>query len=76
MEEVGSAWFICVNSTADCEQDGVFFFVFPQLCTARSLLRSSIPVLLRLNEKAAAALKERDQCVLARDQAVEDREQV
>lgn len=55
---------------------GVFFVVFLQLCTARGLLRNSVPMLLRLNEKAAAALKERDQCVLARDQAVEDREQV
>lgn len=33
-------------------------------------------MLLQLNEKAAAALEERDECALARDQAVEDREQV
>ncbi len=33
-------------------------------------------MLLKLNEKAAAALKERDEHLSAREQAVEEREQV
>ncbi|TWW58738.1 hypothetical protein D4764_06G0002680 [Takifugu flavidus] len=47
-----------------------------ELCRVRGLLQKAVPMLQQLNEKAAAALKERDECTLARDQAVEDREQV
>lgn len=50
--------------------------VFSQLCTVRGLLQKTAPILLKLNEKAAAALKERDEHICARDQAVEEREQV
>lgn len=59
------------------EQDvsGVLF-ILSQLCTVRGHLKKTVPILLKLNEKAAVALKERDQCVSVRDQAVEDREQV
>lgn len=42
----------------------------------RSLLHKTAPMLLKLNEKAAAALRERDEHISARDQAVEEREQV
>lgn len=52
------------------------FLSFSQLCTVRGLLRRTVPMLLQLNEKAAVALKERDECMSARDRAVEDREQV
>eukprot|EP00066_Takifugu_rubripes_P021950 XP_011611216.1 PREDICTED: uncharacterized protein LOC105417693 [Takifugu rubripes] len=47
-----------------------------ELCRVRGLLQKAVPMLQQLNEKAAAALKERDECTLARDQAVEDREQM
>ncbi|XP_029299355.1 sperm-associated antigen 5 [Cottoperca gobio] len=47
-----------------------------ELCTVRSLLQKSAPTLLKLNEKAAAALRERDEHLYARDQAVEEREQI
>lgn len=78
MKEVGPARFRCVNSTVPrCEQDVLgFFLIFLQLCRVRELLQKAVLALLQLNEKAAAAVKERDECVLARDQAVEDREQV
>lgn len=52
------------------------FFISSQLCTVRALLQKSVPMLLRLNEKAAVALEERDECLSARDQAVADRQQV
>ncbi|XP_063324658.1 sperm-associated antigen 5-like isoform X1 [Pelmatolapia mariae] len=42
----------------------------------RSLLQKTAPMLLKLNEKAAAALRERDEHISARDQAVEEREQI
>lgn len=59
------------------EQDvSSIIFIFPQLCTVRGLLQKTAPMLLQLNEKAAVALKERDECLSARDQAIEDREQV
>lgn len=74
MEDVRSAPFICVVST---EQDvSSIIFIFSQLCTVRGLLQKTVPMLLQLNEKAAVALKERDECMSARDQAAEDREQV
>lgn len=74
MEDVRSAPFICVVST---EQDvSSIIFILSQLCTVRGLLQKTVPMLLHLNEKAAVALKERDECMSARDQAVEDREQV
>ncbi|XP_038569125.1 sperm-associated antigen 5 [Micropterus salmoides] len=47
-----------------------------ELCTVRGLLQKTAPILLKLNEKAAAALKERDEHICARDQAVEEREQI
>lgn len=47
-----------------------------QLRTARNLLQKTAPILLTLNEKAAAALQERDQHICARDRAVQEREQV
>lgn len=74
MKDVRSPLFICVVST---EQDvSSIIFIFSQLCTVRGLLQKTAPMLLQLNEKAAVALKERDECMSARDQAVEDREQV
>lgn len=74
MENVGSAGLICVDST---EQDmSSIIFIFSQLCTARGLLQKTVPMILQLNERADVALKERDECISARDQAVEDREQV
>ncbi|XP_040892911.1 sperm-associated antigen 5 [Toxotes jaculatrix] len=47
-----------------------------ELCTVRGFLQKTAPMLLKLNEKAAAALKERDEHISARDQAVEEREQI
>uniref|UniRef100_A0A668UWP0 Sperm associated antigen 5 n=1 Tax=Oreochromis aureus TaxID=47969 RepID=A0A668UWP0_OREAU len=47
-----------------------------KLFMIRSLLQKTAPMLLKLNEKAAAALRERDEHISARDQAVEEREQV
>uniref|UniRef100_A0A667ZWQ4 Si:dkey-25o16.4 n=1 Tax=Myripristis murdjan TaxID=586833 RepID=A0A667ZWQ4_9TELE len=47
-----------------------------QLHTVWGLLQRTAPVLLKLNEKAAAALTERDQHASARDHAVEEREQI
>ncbi|KAK9540510.1 hypothetical protein VZT92_002957 [Zoarces viviparus] len=47
-----------------------------ELCRVRALLQKTSPVLLKLNEKAAAALRERDGHLAARDQAVEEREQI
>uniref|UniRef100_A0A8C3FZJ9 Si:dkey-25o16.4 n=1 Tax=Cyclopterus lumpus TaxID=8103 RepID=A0A8C3FZJ9_CYCLU len=47
-----------------------------QLCTTRALLQKTTPMLLKLNEKAASALRERDGHLSARDQAVEEREQI
>ncbi|XP_071360634.1 sperm-associated antigen 5 isoform X2 [Trachinotus anak] len=47
-----------------------------ELCTVRGLLQKTAPMLLKLNEKAAAALRERDEHVSSRDQAVEEREQI
>ncbi|XP_037329062.2 sperm-associated antigen 5 isoform X2 [Pungitius pungitius] len=45
------------------------------LRTVRGLLQKTAPMLLSLNERAAAALRERDDHLAARDQAVEEREQ-
>ncbi|XP_076585034.1 sperm-associated antigen 5 [Chaetodon auriga] len=47
-----------------------------ELCTVRGLLQKTAPLLLQLNEKAAVALRERDEHISARDQAVEEREQI
>ncbi|XP_042340237.1 sperm-associated antigen 5 [Plectropomus leopardus] len=47
-----------------------------ELRTVRGLLQKTAPILLKLNEKAAAALRERDEHLSARDQAVEEREQI
>ncbi|XP_029909614.1 sperm-associated antigen 5 isoform X2 [Myripristis murdjan] len=47
-----------------------------ELHTVWGLLQRTAPVLLKLNEKAAAALTERDQHASARDHAVEEREQI
>ncbi|KAM4751507.1 sperm-associated antigen 5 [Anableps anableps] len=47
-----------------------------ELCTVRSLLQKTAPTLLLLNEKAAVALKERDEHRSARERAVEEREQI
>ncbi|XP_073338782.1 sperm-associated antigen 5 [Pagrus major] len=47
-----------------------------ELCTVRGLLQKTAPILLKLNEKAAAALRERDEHITARDQAIEEREQM
>ncbi|KAM7009700.1 sperm-associated antigen 5 [Tautogolabrus adspersus] len=47
-----------------------------ELCTVRGLLQRAAPLLLKLNEKAAAALRERDVHLSERDQAVEEREQI
>ncbi|XP_006787132.1 sperm-associated antigen 5 [Neolamprologus brichardi] len=47
-----------------------------ELFMVRSLLHKTAPMLLKLNEKAAAALRERDEHISARDQAVEEREQI
>uniref|UniRef100_A0A3Q3MKZ5 Si:dkey-25o16.4 n=1 Tax=Labrus bergylta TaxID=56723 RepID=A0A3Q3MKZ5_9LABR len=42
----------------------------------QGLLQRAAPLLLKLNEKAAAALRERDEHIAERDQAVEEREQI
>ncbi|KAM8879304.1 sperm-associated antigen 5 isoform 1-T2 [Spinachia spinachia] len=42
----------------------------------RGLLQKTAPLLLSLNERAAAALRERDEHLAARDQAVGEREQI
>ncbi|XP_068177210.1 sperm-associated antigen 5 [Antennarius striatus] len=47
-----------------------------ELCTVRGLLQKATPMLLRLNEKAAAALRERDEHITARVQVMEEKEQV
>ncbi|XP_070684359.1 sperm-associated antigen 5 [Pempheris klunzingeri] len=47
-----------------------------ELCTVRGFLQKTAPMLLKLNEKAAAALRERDEHISERDQAVEEREQI
>ncbi|XP_053275221.1 sperm-associated antigen 5 [Pleuronectes platessa] len=47
-----------------------------ELCTVRGFLQKTAPMLLKLNDKAAAALRERDEHCSARDQAVEEREQI
>ncbi|XP_018517099.1 sperm-associated antigen 5 [Lates calcarifer] len=47
-----------------------------ELCTVRGFLQKTLPLLLKLNEKAASALRERDEHISARDQAVEEREQI
>ncbi|XP_030004690.1 sperm-associated antigen 5 [Sphaeramia orbicularis] len=46
------------------------------LCTVRGLVQKTAPLLLTLNEKAAAALRERDEHIAALDQAVEERQQI
>lgn len=56
---------------ADC-----FAWLSSQLCTVRGLLQKTAPMLLKLNEKAATALRERDEHLSAREQAIEEREQV
>ncbi|KAI3353100.1 hypothetical protein L3Q82_019669, partial [Scortum barcoo] len=47
-----------------------------ELCTVRGLLQKTAPILLKLNEKAASALRERDEHISARDRAIEEREQI
>ncbi|XP_035039410.2 sperm-associated antigen 5 [Hippoglossus stenolepis] len=47
-----------------------------ELCTVRGFLQKTAPMLLKLNDKAAAALRERDEHFSARDQAVEEKEQI
>ncbi|XP_038134523.1 sperm-associated antigen 5 [Cyprinodon tularosa] len=47
-----------------------------ELCTVRSLLKKTSPILVLLKDKAAAALRERDQHCSAREQAIEEREQM
>ncbi|MED6293820.1 hypothetical protein CHARACLAT_014578, partial [Characodon lateralis] len=47
-----------------------------ELCTVRSLLQETTPTLAQLNEKAATALRERDEHCSARERAVEEREQI
>lgn len=39
-------------------------------------MQKTAPILLMLNEKAAAAVRERDEHISARNQAFEEREQV
>ncbi|XP_013863232.1 sperm-associated antigen 5 [Austrofundulus limnaeus] len=47
-----------------------------ELHSVRILLQKTAPILFLLNEKTAAALRERDEHRSARDRAVEDREQI
>ncbi|KAM9399859.1 uncharacterized protein ACWYII_031817 isoform 1-T2 [Salvelinus alpinus] len=47
-----------------------------ELKTARRLLQRTTPILVKLNEKAANAIGERDQHLSERDQTVEEREQI
>ncbi|TNN89454.1 Sperm-associated antigen 5 [Liparis tanakae] len=47
-----------------------------ELCTSRDLLQKTTPMLLKLNETAASALRERDGHLSARDRAMEEREQI
>ncbi|KAM4594947.1 sperm-associated antigen 5 [Fundulus diaphanus] len=47
-----------------------------ELCTVRSLLQKTAPMLVQLNQKAAAALRERDEHCCARERAEEEREQI
>lgn len=47
-----------------------------QLSAVRNLLRKTTPMLLKLNNKAAAALSERDENVSAREQAVKEKDEV
>lgn len=54
----------------------IFVCVFSQLCTVRGLLQKTMPILQKLKEKAADALRERDKYISERDRAVEGREQV
>ncbi|XP_040043655.2 sperm-associated antigen 5 [Gasterosteus aculeatus] len=46
------------------------------LRAVRGLLQKTAPMLLSLNERAAAALRERDEHLAARDEAVEERDQI
>lgn len=59
-------------STTMKEQSGLM----EELCTVRRCLQKTAPILLQLNERAAAASKERDEHKRARDQAVKEREQM
>uniref|UniRef100_A0A3Q3BT58 Sperm associated antigen 5 n=1 Tax=Haplochromis burtoni TaxID=8153 RepID=A0A3Q3BT58_HAPBU len=59
------------NATLDSASD-----LLSETMDEQSLLHKTAPMLLKLNEKAAAALRERDEHMSARDQAVEEREQV
>uniref|UniRef100_A0A087XSH2 Sperm associated antigen 5 n=1 Tax=Poecilia formosa TaxID=48698 RepID=A0A087XSH2_POEFO len=47
-----------------------------ELCSVRSLLQKTAPMLLQLNERAAAALRERDEHRTARERAAEEKEQI
>uniref|UniRef100_A0A3Q2PVC1 Sperm associated antigen 5 n=1 Tax=Fundulus heteroclitus TaxID=8078 RepID=A0A3Q2PVC1_FUNHE len=47
-----------------------------ELCTVRGLLQKTAPMLVQLNQKAAAALRERDEHCSARERAEEEREQI
>ncbi|XP_074554884.1 sperm-associated antigen 5 [Halichoeres trimaculatus] len=61
-----------VLSTTKEEQSSLM----EELCTVRGFLQQAAPLLLKLNEKAVAALRERDEYISERDQAVEEREQI
>ncbi|XP_014904705.1 sperm-associated antigen 5 isoform X1 [Poecilia latipinna] len=47
-----------------------------ELCSVRSLLQKTAPMLLQLNERAATALRERDEHRTARERAAEEKEQI
>ncbi|XP_061737007.1 sperm-associated antigen 5 [Nerophis ophidion] len=47
-----------------------------ELHDVRNLVHRTAPVLMKLNQKAADALRERDDYMLARDRALEDKEQL
>uniref|UniRef100_A0A3Q3MPT7 Sperm associated antigen 5 n=1 Tax=Mastacembelus armatus TaxID=205130 RepID=A0A3Q3MPT7_9TELE len=47
-----------------------------ELCTVRGLLHKTAPMLLKMNEKTAAALREKDEHISAKKQAIEKREQM
>ncbi|XP_028314060.1 sperm-associated antigen 5 [Gouania willdenowi] len=47
-----------------------------ELFAVQSLVQRCVPILLKLNEKAADALRERDEHMSEKDQAIEEREQI
>lgn len=60
----------------DARMSDAFCLLLSQLRAVRGLLQKTAPMLLSLNERAAAALRERDEHLAARDEAVEERDQV